>query len=56
MTLEEKLAYIGGSSGFIRPIPRLGIPEIRMADGFEVLLTLTVRCIMRYRGTLPRHI
>ena len=34
MTLEEKLAYIGGYNGFfIRPIPRLGIPEIRMADG-----------------------
>lgn len=34
MTLEEKLQYIGGSKGFyIRAIPRLGIPEIRMADG-----------------------
>ena len=34
MTLEEKLEYIGGYRGFyIRPIERLGIPEIRMADG-----------------------
>ena len=34
MTLEEKLSYIGGYKGFyIRPIERLGIPEIRMADG-----------------------
>lgn len=34
MTLEEKLDYIGGHKGFyIRAIPRLGIPEIRMADG-----------------------
>lgn len=34
MTLEEKIAYIGGYRKFyIRPIERLGIPEIRMADG-----------------------
>ena len=34
MTLEEKLEYIGGYRSFyIRPIDRLGIPEIRMADG-----------------------
>ena len=34
MTLEEKLSYIGGYDGFyIRSIPRLGIPAIRMADG-----------------------
>ena len=34
MTLEEKLDYIGGYNTFyIRAIPRLGIPEIRMADG-----------------------
>lgn len=35
MTLEEKIAYIGGSrDGFrIRPVERLGIPEISMADG-----------------------
>lgn len=34
MTLEEKLDYIGGYNKFyIRAIPRLGIPEIRMADG-----------------------
>jgi len=34
MTLIEKIDYIGGYKGFyIRAIPRLGIPEIRMADG-----------------------
>lgn len=34
MTLEEKIDYIGGYNEFyIRAIPRLGIPEIRMADG-----------------------
>jgi beta-glucosidase len=34
MTLEEKLAYIGGDRDFyIRPIPRLKIPEIKFADG-----------------------
>lgn len=34
MTLEEKIDYIGGFDGFyIRGIERLGIPQIRMADG-----------------------
>ena len=34
MTLDEKLDYIGGINDFyIRAVPRLGIPEIRMADG-----------------------
>ena len=35
MTLEEKCSYIGGSKDgfYIRPIERLGIPLIRMADG-----------------------
>ena len=34
MTLEEKIDYLGGYKGFyIRPVQRLGIPEIRMADG-----------------------
>ena len=34
MTLEEKIDYIGGyNTFFIRPVERLGIPEIRMADG-----------------------
>lgn len=34
MTLDEKLAYVGGVNGFyIRPIERLGIPAIRTADG-----------------------
>lgn len=34
MTLEEKIDYIGGFRSFyIREVERLGIPEIRMADG-----------------------
>ncbi|MCB2155260.1 glycoside hydrolase family 3 C-terminal domain-containing protein [bacterium] len=34
MTLEEKIDYIGGDREFyIRPIERLGLPEIKMADG-----------------------
>lgn len=34
MTLEEKIDYIGGVNDFyIRPIPRLKIPELKMADG-----------------------
>lgn len=34
MTLDEKLAYIGGYNSFyLRAVPRLGIPEIWFADG-----------------------
>ncbi len=34
MTIEEKIDYIGGFNEFyIRPVERLDIPEIRMADG-----------------------
>jgi beta-glucosidase len=34
MTLEEKLDYIGGVDGFfIRAIPRLSVPRLKMADG-----------------------
>lgn len=34
MTIEEKLAYVGGERDFfIRAVPRLGIPEIKFADG-----------------------
>jgi beta-glucosidase len=34
MTLEEKIDYIGGVDGFfIRDVPRLKLPRIRMADG-----------------------
>lgn len=34
MTLEEKIAYLSGETAFsLRPIERLGIPRILMADG-----------------------
>lgn len=34
LTLEEKVAYVGGYNDFyIRAIPRLGIPELKMSDG-----------------------
>ncbi len=34
MTLEEKIDFIGGIDGFfIRAVPRLGIPRLKMADG-----------------------
>lgn len=34
MTLEEKIEYLGGVRDFfIRAVPRLGIPEIKLADG-----------------------
>ena len=34
MTLEEKITYIGGINDFfIRPVPRVGIPEFKMSDG-----------------------
>lgn len=33
MTLQEKCEYVGGENIRIRAIPRLGVPEIMMADG-----------------------
>src|SRR5580693_9394845 len=34
MTLEEKITLIGGVNDFyIRPLPRLGLPTLRMSDG-----------------------
>src|SRR5579864_1233645 len=34
MTLEEKIVYIGGIDNFyIRPVPRVNIPTLRMSDG-----------------------
>ena len=33
MTLQEKIEYISGYTSFsLRAIPRLGIPEIKLAD------------------------
>lgn len=34
MSLEEKITYIGGIDDyFVRPIPRLGVPGLKMSDG-----------------------
>ncbi|MDR3762898.1 MAG: glycoside hydrolase family 3 C-terminal domain-containing protein [Acidobacteriota bacterium] len=34
MTLDEKMDYVGGFNSFyIRAIPRLGVPELKMSDG-----------------------
>ena len=34
MTLQEKIAYIGGyESWYVRPVERLGLPAIKMVDG-----------------------
>ena len=34
MTLDEKIAYIGGyDSWYIRPVERLGLPVVKMVDG-----------------------
>jgi beta-glucosidase len=34
MTLEEKIDYLGGTEGFyVRALPELGVPRLRMADG-----------------------
>ena len=34
MTLDEKIAYVGGyESWYIRPLERLGLPAIKMVDG-----------------------
>ena len=34
MTLEEKIAYVGGyENWYIRAIDRLGLPAVKMADG-----------------------
>jgi beta-glucosidase len=34
MTLEEKIDYIGGVDGFyVRGVPRLGLPALKMSDG-----------------------
>jgi beta-glucosidase len=34
MTLEEKLDLLGGVDGFfIRDVPRLNLPRLKMADG-----------------------
>jgi beta-glucosidase len=33
MTLEQKLAYIGGTGFGLRAVPDVGIPELQMSDG-----------------------
>jgi beta-glucosidase len=35
MTVEEKIDMIGGINDFFtRPIPRLGVPALKMSDGY----------------------
>lgn len=53
MTLEEKLDYIGGVKGFyIRAIPRLNLPEIRMSDGPQGVRDKAVKSISYPCGVL----
>ncbi len=33
MTLQEKISLLGGTGFATKPIPRLGIPELKMSDG-----------------------
>ncbi|MHC4123465.1 MAG: beta-glucosidase family protein [Planctomycetota bacterium] len=50
MTLDEKLSYVGGVSGFfLRAVPRLGLPTFGMADG-----PCGVRCIW-YSGDTTQY-
>ena len=41
MTLEEKIDLLGGVDGFfIREVPRLNLPRLKMADGPSASATL----------------
>ena len=44
MTLQEKIEYISGFTSFsLRAIPRLGIPEIRLAEGPQGIRNPTLK-------------
>ena len=55
MTLKEKLRYISGYTGgfSICPVPRLGLPEVFMADGPQGIRNNTKRCIHPVFCLLP---
>ena len=55
MTLKEKLRYISGYTGgfSICPVPRLGLPEVFMADGPQGITIQKVRCIHPVFCLLP---
>ena len=46
MTLQEKIEYISGYTSFsLRAIPRLGIPEIKLADGPQEFVIMLPRAL-----------
>lgn len=48
MTLEEKCDYIGAVTSFVmRSVDRLGIPQIRMADGPRAYATILSALFIR---------
>ena len=55
MTLEEKCDYIGAVTSFVmRSVDRLGIPQIRMADGPQGIRNNTVSTLLP-AGNPPRR-
>jgi beta-glucosidase len=54
MTLQEKIEYISGYTSFsLRAIPRLGIPEIKLADGPQGIRNHAPKSTLYPSGILP---